>query len=125
MVQVISRLLLSQPAGHDYRVIFMQRPLSEVLSSQDQMMGRRGTYKEGANPAPMAAAFEKHLLEVYNWLAGKPYVKSIRITYHDALKQPEEISRRVSEFLGVPLNIEAMIQQVDASLYRNRVTRES
>jgi hypothetical protein len=41
-------------------VNFMQRPLPEVLASQDQMLRRRGTYKEGANPAAMAAAFEKH-----------------------------------------------------------------
>jgi hypothetical protein len=38
VVKVISRLLLSLPAGRDYRVIFMQRPLPEVLASQDQMM---------------------------------------------------------------------------------------
>jgi hypothetical protein len=121
VVKVISRLLLSLPPGHDYRVVFMQRPLAEVLASQDQMMRRRGTYKEDANPAAMAVAFEKHLREVYAWLEGKPYVKSMRVAYHDALKQPDEISRQISEFLGEPLNLEAMRQAVDASLYRNRV----
>ncbi|MBZ5686129.1 MAG: sulfotransferase [Acidobacteriia bacterium] len=120
VVKVISRLLLSLPAGHDYRVVFMQRPLAEVLASQDQMLRRRGNYKEGANPAAMAAAFEKHLREVYAWLDGKPYVKSIRVAYHEALKQPEEVSQKIAEFLGVSLNVEAMTQQVDASLYRNR-----
>ena len=120
VVKVISRLLLSLPAGHDYRVIFMQRPLPEVLASQDQMMRRRGTYKEGANPAAMAGAFEKHLREVYAWLGSKPYVKAIRVLYHDALNQPEEISRRIAEFLELPLNVEAMIARIDTSLYRNR-----
>jgi hypothetical protein len=120
VVKVISRLLLSLPAGHEYRVIFMQRPLSEVLASQDQMMRRRGTFKEGANPAAMAAAFEKHLREVYAWMESKAFVKSIRVLYHDVLNQPEEIGRNIAEFLGPPLNIGAMIQQVDDSLYRNR-----
>jgi hypothetical protein len=120
VVKVISRLLLSLPSGHDYRVIFMQRPLPEVLASQDQMMRRRGTYKEGANPAAMAAAFEKHLKEVYGWLDGKAYVRSLRVSYHDALKQTEDASRNVAEFLGIRLNVQAMTQQVDASLYRNR-----
>ena len=120
VVKVISRLLLALPSGHDYRVIFMQRPLPEVLASQDQMLRRRGTYKEGANPAAIAAAFEKHLREVYAWLDGKPYVKAIRIPYHDVLQRPEEINRRIGEFLGVPLSIEGMTQQVDGSLYRNR-----
>ena len=71
VVKVISRLLLSLPASHEYRVIFMQRPLPEVLASQDQMLRRRGTYKEGADPALITTAFEKHLREVYAWLEGK------------------------------------------------------
>ena len=120
VVKVISRLLLALPAGHEYRVIFMQRPLPEVLASQDQMMRRRGTFKEGVNPSAVAAAFEKHLREVYGWLDGKPYVKAMRVPYHDVLSAPKEIGQKISDFLGVPLNLETMIQQVDDSLYRNR-----
>ncbi len=120
VVKVISRLLLSLPAGHEYRVIFMQRPLPEVLASQDQMMKRRGTYKEGANPAIMSAAFEKHLREVYAWMEGKNYVKGLRVPYHDALAKPRELGDQIATFLGVALNVDAMTQQVDASLYRNR-----
>jgi hypothetical protein len=120
VVKVISRLLLALPSGHEYRVIFMQRPLPEVLASQDAMMRRRGTFKEGANPAIMSAAFEKHLREVYAWLEGKSYVQSLLVPYHDVLKNSEEICRRLIDFLGISLDAEAMKQQVDASLYRNR-----
>ena len=120
VVKVISRLLLALPAGHEYRVIFMERPLAEVLASQDEMMRRRGTYKEGVNAAAISAAFEKHLREVYAWLDSKSYLKSIRISYHDALSKPQQMSRQVADFLGVPLDIKAMVGQVDSSLYRNR-----
>ena len=120
VVKVISRLLLSLPAGREYRVIFMQRPMPEVLASQDEMLRRRGAYKEGANPAAISAAFEKHLLEVYAWLDGKPYVKTLRMQYHDVLSKPAEIGQHLAQFLAIPLNVEAMAQQVDASLYRNR-----
>lgn len=120
VVKVISRLLLSLPSGHDYRVIFMQRPLPEVIASQDQMLRRRGTYKEGTNPAVISAAFEKHLREVYAWLDGKPYVKTLRVQYHEVLKNPLQVGRELAQFLEVPLNLEVMAQQVDATLYRNR-----
>ena len=93
----------------------MQRP-PEVLASQDQMLRRRGTYKEGATPAAMAAAFEKHLREVYAWLDGNPYVKAIRVQYHEALEHPEDVSRELAEFLGILLSTELMKQQVDGSL---------
>jgi len=120
VVKVISRLVLSLPPGLDYRIIFMQRPLPEVLASQDQMLRRRGTYKEGANSAAISAAFEKHLREVDAWMDGKPYVRALRVPYHEVLSKPKDLSEQLAEFLGIPLNVEAMTQQVDASLYRNR-----
>jgi hypothetical protein len=120
VVKVISRLLLSLPAGHEYRIIFMQRPLPEVLASQDQMLRRRGNYKEGVDPAIISAAFENELRKVYAWLEGKPYVKAIRVQYHDLLNKPKDLAQQLAQFLEIPLNVEAMIQQVDASLYRNR-----
>lgn len=120
VVKVISRLLLSLPAGHDYRVIFMQRPLPEVLASQDAMLRRRGTFKAGANPAVMAAAFAKHLGEVDAWLASRSYVKVIRVSYHEVLSHPQETAHIIAEFLANDLNFKAMIAQVDESLYRNR-----
>ncbi len=120
VVKVISRLLLSLPAGHEYRIIFMQRPLPEVLASQDQMLRRRGTYKDGTDPAMISAAFEKHLREVNAWLEGKPYVKALRVQYHDVLGKPKEVMQQLAEFLGISLDVEAMVRQVDASLYRNR-----
>jgi hypothetical protein len=120
VVKVISQLLLALPAGHEYRVVFMQRPLAEVLVSQDQMLKRRGTFKEGANTGAISAAFEKHLRDVYAWLDGKSYVKALRVPYHEALTLPREIAARLAEFLGMALDLDAMVQQVDGSLYRNR-----
>jgi len=120
VVKVISRLLFSLPPGHEYRVVFMKRPLPEVLASQDQMLRRRGTYKPGANPATISAAFEKHLREVDHWFEGKPYARILRIPYHEVLQESREIGSKLVDFLGVPLNLDAMAQQVDASLYRNR-----
>ena len=60
-------------------------------------MKRRGTFKEGANSAIMAGAFEKHLREVYAWMDGKPHVKALRVAYHDVLKTPAEIAPRSLE----------------------------
>ncbi len=120
VVKVISRLLLALPAGHEYRIIFMQRPLPEVIKSQDEMLRRRGTYKEGVDPAAISAAFEKEIHKADAWLEGKSWVSSLRVPYHDVLNKPKEIGGQIAAFLGLPLNVEAMTQQVDASLYRNR-----
>ena len=41
-VKVISQLLLSLPPGHEYRVIFMQRPLPEVMASRTRCFAGEG-----------------------------------------------------------------------------------
>jgi hypothetical protein len=120
VVKVISRLLLSLPESHEYTVIFMQRPLPEILASQDAMLRRRGAYKDDANPGAIVAAFGKHLREVYAWLEAKPHVRALEVRYHDVLNQPKAISEKLANFLGIPLDTAAMANQVDTSLYRNR-----
>src|ERR1039458_2751547 len=62
VVKVISQLILSLPAGHDYRVIFMQRPLPEVLKSQEKMLRRRGNTDWNAGTSAIEAAFQRHLI---------------------------------------------------------------
>ncbi|MFZ0321119.1 MAG: hypothetical protein WAL56_18475 [Candidatus Sulfotelmatobacter sp.] len=118
VVKVISRLLLSLPEGHEYRVIFMQRPLPEVLASQEVMLRNRGT--AGAPNAAMAALFEKELRAVHAWLDSKAYVKTLRIPYHEVLHDSGTVATKLAQFLELELKISAMSSQVDANLYRNR-----
>ena len=119
-VKVISQLLLSLPPGHEYRVIFMQRPLPEVMASQDEMLRRRGNFNPREDNAVVTRAFQDHLSDVYAWLNSKPNVKVIRVQYHGVLHEPRETAEAVTKFLQLPLDVEAMTGQVDGTLYRQR-----
>ena len=121
VVKVISQLLLSLPDGHEYRVVFMQRPLPEVLKSQDEMLRRRGTFEPSVDTSPIEEAFQRHLIEVNRWLNGKPHVQVLRVHYHRALREPKSTAEAVAEFLKVPMDTEAMTREVDHNLYRNRM----
>jgi hypothetical protein len=63
-VKVISQLLLSLPPEHQYRVIFMERPLPEVMVSQDEMLRRRGAFDPSGDNSVVARAFQDHLYQV-------------------------------------------------------------
>ncbi len=122
VVKVISQLLLSLPAGHDYRVIFMQRPLTEVLKSQDEMLVRRGSHTAGEDTTAIEKAFRSHLIAVDKWLAEKTNIAVLRMPYHRILSEPQSAAEEIAGFLELPLDIEAMTRQVDANLYRNRAS---
>lgn len=120
VVKVISQLLLSLPAVHEYRIIFMQRPLAEVLASQQQMLQNRGVPDTAGDASEVVKAFQDHLFEVNAWLNGKANLKVLRVHYHRVLSEPREVSLSVGHFLEVPLDVDAMARQVDQSLYRQR-----
>jgi len=120
VVKVVSRLLLSLPEGHEYRVIFMQRPLPEVLASQEAMMRRRGTAGAGPGNAIMTSAFVRHLREVDAWLDSKKHMRTLRVGYHDVLNDAAGTAGKLAAFLEMELDVAEMVRQVDASLYRNR-----
>src|ERR1035438_7830191 len=82
VVKVISQLILSLPSDHEYRIVFMQRPLPEVLKSQDEMLRRRGNADSNADTSAIEEAFQRHLIEVNKWLAGKANVQVSRVHYH-------------------------------------------
>src|SRR5919108_5001430 len=71
-VKIISFLLTFLPDEHDYRVVFMQRDLHEVLASQNKMLLQRserpGTPDEDAQ---MRQHYEKHLAKVHRFLASR------------------------------------------------------
>lgn len=120
-VKVISQLLLSLPQGYEYFVVFLRRPIAEVLASQEQMLRHRGAIRKD-NCSFLSMAFQKHLREVEQWLERTPRVKGIDVHYHDLLRQPRRVAQQLVECLGVPLDANAMAEQVDQGLYRQRLT---
>lgn len=121
VVKVISQLILSLPMDHEYRIVFMQRPLPEVLRSQEEMLRRRGSVESNSDTSALEEAFQRHLIEVNQWLAGKANMQVSRVHYHRVLREPRAVAEEVAAFLQFSLDIEAMVQQVDRSLYRNRM----
>ena len=125
-VKVVSALLRGIPSGHEYRILFMDRSLEEVVESQAQMIKQLGTTGATMPSAAMMAAFETHLRLVSAWLESRREIAVLWVKHVSLLGAPHDEAARVREFLGLPLDIEAMARQVDTSLYRNRsATRET
>ena len=118
-VKVISQLLLSLPRGRNYRLIFVERPLPEVLASQDEMLKRRGS-GELLDHAVLTNAFRNHMRQVVSWLEERDDIPVCRMGYRKILNNPLESAETVRDFLGLNLDVEAMAREVDATLYRNR-----
>ena len=121
VVKVISSLLMSLPEGHDYRVIFMRRPLAEVVASQDRMLERLGREVPAVAKASVMSAFERHLTQIRGWMAEQANFKVLYVDYAAVLADAVREASRISDFLGVDLDLTAMAGKVEQSLHRERV----
>ena len=120
-VKVISSLLTSLPTGLEYRIIFMCRPLAEIVASQDRMLERLGKKVPVAPKQSVISAFERHLTQIRTWMTTRPGVSVLYVEYAALLNDACGEASRVSEFLGLDLDIPAMAGNVERSLYRERV----
>jgi len=116
VVKVISSLLMSLPRDRSYRVLFMHRPLAEVVASQAEMIRRRGTQGAALTPPALAAALEGHVRQVMAWLDKQPHIRVCHVHYHRLLQEPQAQTDSILAFLDQPLNRAAMLAQIDPSL---------
>ncbi|GAK54936.1 hypothetical protein U27_01767 [Candidatus Vecturithrix granuli] len=120
-LKVVSSLLFYVPLSLPYKVIFMRRAIGEILASQKKMLDSRGEDSNTVSDDVLRQKYETHLEKIQDWIAARRNVECLYIEYAEILKDPLAGARAVQEFLGQPLQIEAMAAVVDPDLYRNRV----
>ena len=119
-VKVISLLLFDLPSSYHYKIIFMQRNMFEVLASQKVMLKRRGEIGDGISDEEMAKKFEKHIMQVEDWIAQQRNMEVLYVSYNEVIKNPLFYSETVNRFLGQDFNTKAMSEAVEKKLYRQR-----
>jgi hypothetical protein len=118
--KVIHLLLPELPVdgSFDYRVVFMRRPLEEVLASQRAMLHREG--KPSADPTLLRRAFETQLAQVQSWLTAQSCITVLPMEYHRVLREPASVAEELRGFLRRDLDAADMVRVVDPTLYRER-----
>lgn len=119
-VKVIAQLLNKLPLNYRYKVICMERDLSEVVSSQRKMLGRLG--KDVADDPTLEGRFEDTLLSVKEWMAANQNFEVVTVNYADVIEDPSTAATRLNEFLGGHLDEPKMVAAVDRGMRREGVT---
>jgi len=120
-VKIVSFLVTWLPETYDYKVIFMQRDLREVIASETTMLLKRGQEIQAASEEQTRKVYEQHLDKVEKFLANRRCFTTLKVNYREALDRPAEAARKMREFVGRSLDVERMARVADPTLYRNRV----
>ncbi len=120
-VKIISALLEFLPEGYEYRIVFMERDIEEILASQRKMLVRSGVIeKNPISDESIRESFQSHLNQVKSYLAENDWLQVIFVSYNQVLQNPEEEFQRIAKFLDSNVDPAAMIGIVDPDLYRER-----
>ena len=120
VVKVISMLLYHLPPGYEYKVIFMQRNMDEVLASQAAMLLRKGKNNNGISDEELSVNFARHLKSIETWLKQQSNIKVLYISYNELLKSPHKNVIKINNFMNHLLNDAKMLEIIDPGLYRQR-----
>jgi predicted AlkP superfamily phosphohydrolase/phosphomutase/Tfp pilus assembly protein PilF len=122
-VKIVSQLLLHLPDDLNYKIIFMQRDLKEVILSQQRMISDKNKATNAdAYPVHLEIAYKKNLKRVTDWQNMKSNVGFLAINYNQLLKNPDKELSGLIEFLGLKSNIETLKKNIDVTLYRSKIS---
>jgi hypothetical protein len=119
-IKIIYRLLPHLPAGFEYRVLFMDRALTEVFDSQREMLKARGSAAANQDEQRIVPALAEDVRRVKEWLAGRGNIKVLNVPYAEVIREPAKWCNEIAHFLGGELDEQAMASVVDPRLYRQQ-----
>jgi hypothetical protein len=120
VVKIVTGLIMQLPLDHNYKVIFMQRAMGEILSSQKKMLGRLGKEDDKVADEKMARIYQEHLKQVKAWLTKQQNIEVLYVNYNTMLDDPLASLKQVNEFLGGDMDVNAMAGVINKELYRER-----
>ncbi|HXQ36219.1 MAG TPA: sulfotransferase domain-containing protein, partial [Anaerolineales bacterium] len=119
VVKVISSLLEYLPSQYSYKVIFMERELKEILASQKKMLLNRNQSAK-LDDSEMELQFRNHIVATKAWLMRQANFNVLYVNFNSLIADPKPLCIKISDFIGIPLNIDHMLSIPNEKLYRNR-----
>ena len=108
-----------QPHRLHYRIVFINRDISEVIDSQSKMLNRLDKSVEANQPVNIESAFRTQLNAARNWINGNQ-IPSFEIEHRDLLTDSEFTVRKLAGFLGCENCADAMSAVIRPELYRSK-----
>jgi hypothetical protein len=104
------------PKGN-YRIIYSERNIEEILDSMEKMAGIKDKNREETKEA-----FIKLNLMIKKQITSRDDMEVLLVNYNTILSNPRENIKKIQGFLGLPEDvIDKMIKVVDDKLYRQRI----
>ena len=119
-VKTVSALIAHLPGKHHYRVIYMVRPVGEIIDSQWKMLARLGK-DPAAEKDHLIANQEQHSRQIRAALHKSEKIEVLEIDYPALVADPEPQLEKLAAFLGERFTFNDAVRAcIRPELHRNR-----
>ena len=119
-VKIISHLLPYLPEHFQYKIIFMNRDLKEIIRSQNKMLDRFGKAKGELSEAKLAERYALHLHQIHQWLKQRPDITFADISFNHLIQSPEKEWPKVQRLLNLTVSPRQVLRVIEPELYRSK-----
>ncbi len=119
-IKVISALISALPPQHRYRIIFMKRPVGEIVDSQWTMLSRQGQ-KPRSEKEHLIQTQQTHYEQTLAQLRQRQNIDLIEIDYPELVANPVTQLPALKEFLGdTAPQPDKLTEAINPDLHRNK-----
>lgn len=121
-IKVISTLLPELPKAYQYKVLFMERDIDEIVASQTLMLTANNKPEASQDQREMQRQLAAHNENILAWVGTASHIDLLMLSYREMIRNPAPQIAKIAAFLGPDAlpHPEAMAGAIDSSLYRNR-----
>jgi hypothetical protein len=120
-IKIVSPLLIYLPEDYEYKIIFMNRDLDEILFSQNKMLSQKNLQNMDTKRETLKEILKKDLNQAKSWINTNAKVKCLYQEYLKIVNDVEKEIPPIEKFLNVKADIEKVKLIVDKKLYRTRI----
>jgi hypothetical protein len=103
----------------NYKIIYSERNIEEILDSMEKMAGIEDNNREETRES-----FVKLNDMIKSYIRNREDIEVLLVNYNDILSNPSINIKKIYDFLGLhDIDLEKMIDVVDKKLYRQRRTK--
>lgn len=112
--------LMELPRNYQYKIVWVERNINEILTSQQKMAGLPG-YSKNSFPAGLDSINKNQQKIIDDWMKSRPHLDVLFVNYNELLKEPEEELEALCRFIGIQDTVKLLETKViNRELYKER-----
>lgn len=120
VLKVVTPLIPNLPNFMRYKIIFIERNIDEVISSQNKMLQNMGKLPKNSGVYLLKEKFLKLKNDVDNYLTKSKNIEFIVVNHQDIINCDETTLKKMSHFFNIEVSNNLVKQVVDIKLHRTK-----